>query len=284
MLYEIVLDAILDCVRMLPFLFAAFLILETIEHYAQEKMERMLSKVQYGGPLVGALLGCIPQCGFSIIAASLYSGGVVTLGTLLSVFIATSDEAVLILLGHPGSQNVILPLLGVKIVIAVLAGYCVDFLSRRYKRSGHMMEQHNIEEICMDCGCHESHGILRPALRHTMQIFGFLLIVTVALNMAIAFVGVDRLAAFLWKDSVFQPFWAALIGMIPNCAASVLLTELYMQHMISFASAIAGLSTGAGLGLLVLFQTNHHRRENGMVVVLLYAFAVLFGVLLEVLG
>lgn len=272
--------AFLDCVKMLPFLFVAFLILEAVEHYAQDKMEKILSGIRYSGPLVGALLGCVPQCGFSIIAAGLYSGGMISLGTLLSVFLATSDEAILLLLGNPGSEGVILPLLATKIVIAVAAGYLVDIVSRRHKISKH---DHSADEICVNCGCHDDHGLLKPALRHTIRIFGFLLLFTIGLNLAIELIGEEHLSALLLKDSILQPFLAALIGMIPNCVSSVMLTELYMQGMISFASVIAGLCTGAGLGLPMLCKMNHHKEENAKVILLLYGFAVFFGVLLEVL-
>ena len=148
MILHVVEHSFEDCIKMLPFLFAAFLILEAVEHYAKDKMEKALVKIRYGGPIAGAVLGCVPQCGFSIIAAGLYSGGMITRGTLLSVFLATSDEAVLILLGQPGAGKTILPLLGVKILIAVAAGYLVDLFGSRSK---HHHEEHDIDDICVDC-------------------------------------------------------------------------------------------------------------------------------------
>lgn len=279
MIFHILEHAVEDCLKMLPFLFIAFLVLELLEHHAQDKMERILSGVRYGGPLIGALLGCVPQCGFSIIAASLYSGGVITLGTLLSVFLATSDEAVLILLGNPGSEGVILPLLVTKIVIAVVVGYLVDVVGKRYKISKHT---HNVDEVCTECGCHDKPGVLMPALRHTINIFIFLLLFTVGLNLALELIGEETLSALLLKDSILQPVLAAVVGMIPNCAASVMLTELYMGGMISFASVIAGLCTGAGLGLPMLCKMNHHKEENVKVIILLYGAAAAAGILLEI--
>ena len=280
MIFHILEHALKDCGKMLPFLFIAFLLLEVVEHYAKDKMERILSGMCYGGPLAGALLGCVPQCGFSIIAASLYSGGVITLGTLLSVFLATSDEAVLILLGNPGSEGVILPLLVTKVLIAVTAGYLVDVIGKRYKIAKH---KHHVDEVCMDCGCHERSGVFMPALRHTVSIFLFLFLFTVGLNLVIELIGEETLAAFLLKDNILQPFLAAFVGMIPNCVSSVMLTELYIGEMISFGSVIAGLCTGAGLGIPMLCKMNHHKEENVKVILLLYGAAAAAGLILQIL-
>ena len=282
MILHVVEHSFEDCIKMLPFLFAAFLILEAVEHYAKDKMEKALVKIRYGGPIAGAVLGCVPQCGFSIIAAGLYSGGMITRGTLLSVFLATSDEAVLILLGQPGAGKTILPLLGVKILIAVAAGYLVDLFGSRSK---HHHEEHDIDDICVDCGCHDEHsGILKPALKHTVKVFVFLFLFTLVLDGAIELAGTERISALLLKNSIFQPFLAAVVGLIPNCAASVLLTELYLGKMISFASVIAGLCTGAGLGIPMLFKVNHHKKENVTVLLLLYGIAVGAGIILELVG
>ena len=269
MILHVVEHSFEDCIKMLPFLFAAFLILEAVEHYAKDKMEKALVKIRYGGPIAGAVLG-------------LYSGGMITRGTLLSVFLATSDEAVLILLGQPGAGKTILPLLGVKILIAVAAGYLVDLFGSRSK---HHHEEHDIDDICVDCGCHDEHsGILKPALKHTVKVFVFLFLFTLVLDGAIELAGTKRISALLLKNSIFQPFLAAVVGLIPNCAASVLLTELYLGKMISFASVIAGLCTGAGLGIPVLFKVNHHKKENVTVLLLLYGIAVGAGIILELVG
>ena len=279
MIAEVFLHALEDCLKMLPFLFGAFLLLEALEHKASERINRVLAKAGKAGPAVGALLGCIPQCGFSIVAANLYSGGVVTLGTLLAVMIATSDEAILILLGNPGQGGEILRLLLTKVLIGVAAGYGADALFRGRKR-----EKKEIEDLCTDCGCHEHHGILRPALYHTGKIFLCLLLFSVALEFAIHVLGMERISRILLSDSLFQPFIAALIGLIPNCASSVLLTQLYLSGVISFASVIAGLCTGAGLGLAVLFKVNRDRRENLRILGLLYAVSAGAGILLQLAG
>lgn len=275
MILDALLDAILDTLRILPFLFAAFLALEAIEHYSNQYTNRFLSKVGKTGPLAGAVLGCIPQCGFSAAAAGLYSGGLITLGTLLSVFLSTSDEAVLILLAHPGNGKEIITLLLWKVIIGMAAGFLIDILFRNRK------EEKHIEEMCKNCGCSDTSGIFRPALRHTIRLTVYLFLFTFCLNLILTFAGIERLAGFLGKDTLFQPFLAALIGMIPNCAASVLITELYLAGALSFGSSIAGLSAGAGMGLIVLFRSNHSLRENLRILLLLYGCAVIAGILLS---
>ncbi len=276
---DIFMDAGADVLRMLPFLFAAYLMIEALEHYSTGFTEKLLKKMGSAGPLAGAAAGCVPQCGFSVMAANLYAGGVISVGTLLSVFIATSDEAVLIMLGHPGQGKEILTLLGTKVLIAASAGYGVDFFFStcisEHKESGN---------LCEHCGCHEHNaGILKPALKHTVKIFLYLFFFTVILNLVIETAGVERLSAYLLGDTWLQPAAAALIGLLPNCAASVMLTELYLSGALSFGSVTAGLCTGAGAGLIVLFKMNRSRRENLKILASLYGIGVLAGVLINLL-
>ncbi len=283
MIIDIFMDAVLDSVRLLPFLIAAFLFMEWLERYSGDYINRVLAGVGHAGPIVGAFLGCIPQCGFSVVAANLFSGGIITPGTLMAVFLATSDEAILILMGNPGRGKEILWLLFTKIIIAIVAGYLIDLLiHKRHNRAEDM------ERICEDCGCHDhgtEHGsIWKAALHHTLQIFLYLLLFTVLLNLAIELLGVERISTFLLGDSVFQPLIAGLIGMIPNCAASIMLTELYLSGAISFASVVAGLCTGAGLGLVVLFRMNQDKKENFKLVGILYGVAVIAGILIEIVS
>lgn len=277
MILDAFLDALLDTLRMVPFLLAAFLILEALEHYSNNYMNRILGKVGKAGPLVGALFGCIPQCGFSVASANLYSGGVITLGTLLAVFLSTSDEAVLILLGNPGSGAVIGKLLIGKVLLGILFGYLADLVFRRKK------EEKHIEDLCRSCGCSDHGGIIKPALRHTLRLAAYILIFTFVLNLLLDFIGMEALTSLLGKDTWFQPFITALLGLIPNCASSVMITELYLAGGLSFASAMAGLCAGAGMGLAVLFKTNHPMKENIAVLGLLYTVSVASGLMLEVL-
>lgn len=277
---EMFADAALDSVKMLPFLFVAFLIMEALERYSSELSERALRKIKSAGPVVGAVFGCIPQCGFSVMAANLYSGGVITLGTLLAVFMATSDEAILILIGHREQGGVILSLLAAKVVISVIVGYVADLFWG--KKVSTPKDFHKICEE-QECGCEEESGILKPALRHTVKIFIYVFLFNLCLNVVLEAVGVEQVAQMLLKDSYIQPFLTALLGLIPNCAASVLITELYIQGMISFASAVAGLCAGAGIGLAVLFRVNRNTKENLTILGMLYGLSVAAGLCLNIL-
>lgn len=268
-----------DSLRLLPFLFAAFLLLEALEHYSGAWVHHTLVRLEKAGPVVGALFGCIPQCGFSVMASNLYAGGVLSVGTLLSVFLATSDEAVLILLGHPGNGKDIAVLLAVKIIIAIIAGYLADLVFARF-----ITTKKEIEDLCHHCGCHSHHGIVRPALNHTVRLFAYVFVCTFVLNLIIEGAGLESLSSFLLQGSILQPFLAALLGFIPNCAASVLLTELYLGHALSFASVVAGLCTNAGIGLIVLFKVNPDKKECLKFTGLLYACAVAGGVFLYLAG
>ena len=267
--------AFLDTVRMVPFLLAAFLALEALEHYSNNYMNRVLGKVGKAGPAVGAVFGCVPQCGFSVAAANLYSGGVITPGTLLAVFLSTSDEAVLILLGNPGSGPVIARLLLGKVLIGIGFGYLADLVLRNKK------EEKHIEDLCRSCGCSDHGGILKPALKHTVRLTAYILVFTFVLNVLLEWIGMNTLTAILGRDTWFQPLLTALLGLIPNCASSILISELYLAGGLSFAAAMSGLCAGAGVGLAVLFKTNRPMKENLGILALLYVISAAVGLLLE---
>ena len=277
----IFLDTLTDALKMLPFLFAAFCLMELLEHHAGEKLSRFFARAGKAGPAVGAVLGCVPQCGFSVLSANLYAGGVITLGTLCAVFLSTSDEAVLLLAATPSAAPDILKLLLAKVLIGVAAGYLVDFLFR--KKADSALQ---VKDLCdhEHCGCHEHGGVLRPALLHTAKMFGFVFLITLVLNFLVEFLGHERLETLLLYDSVFQPFLTALFGLIPNCAASVLLTQLYLEGALQFGAVVAGLCTGAGAGLLVLFRENRNPKDNLKILGILYVAAVVPGVVLQILG
>lgn len=267
--------AFTDSIKTLPFLFGAFLLMEAAEKYYEKYRYPLIRKSKSAGPVAGALLGCIPQCGFSVIAANLYAGGMITLGTLLAVFLSTSDEAILLLMADPGRMGDIGKLIGVKILIGIAAGYGIDLFRKETK------EQHDMEQICHSCNCQENSGILKAAGYHTVRLFAFLFLFTAALNFILEFVGMEKISSLMLGDTVFQPALAALIGLIPNCAASVALTELYLNGALSFASVIAGLASGAGAGLLVLFRMNHNKKENFKIIGILYGISVAAGILIE---
>ena len=276
MLWDVFLDALLDSLKMLPFLFVAYLILEYIEHKSSTKFAKILGSSKLG-PIGGALLGCLPQCGFSVTAANLYAGRVITVGTLAAVFLSTSDEALPLMLAHPESYPMLFLLLGCKVVIAIAAGFLFDLLTKRFRKEEEPTEE--IHALCKHCHC--DHGIVLSALRHTVSIFVFIFVVLLVLNLGVEWIGEENLSALLLQGSIFQPLVAGLIGFIPNCAASVLLTELYLSGGISFGSAVAGLCTGAGIGLAVLWRVNRSWKENLAIMGGLYVVGVAFGMLLQ---
>ncbi len=276
---DVLIDTLADTAKMLPFLFGVYLLIEYLEHKASDRLPRALRKMGPFGPVGGAALGCIPQCGFSVAASNLYAGRLISLGTLIAVFVATSDEAVPILISRPESAGKILPLIGAKLVTAILAGLLVDAVLR-IVHAHRNEEDEPYRDLCEDCGC-EEHGIVRSALMHTLKITVFVFIVSLLLGLAIALLGRERIDSLLMTDSAFQPFLTALIGLIPNCAASVVLTDLYAAGSLSFGSVVAGLSTGAGLGLAVLFRTNRNISENLTVTAILYLTGSLAGVVLN---
>ncbi len=275
---DVFLDALIDTAKMLPFLFGAYLLIEFLEHKASDRLANSLRKMGPFGPIGGAIIGCVPQCGFSVAVTNLFSGRLVSLGTLIAVYIATSDEAIPILLSGGNAADVGKLILA-KLIIAVLAGLLVDTILRFFHRKGNE-EEEPFSDLCEGCGC-EEHGVVYSALKHTIQIFIFLFITSLVLGFAIELLGEDRLGSILMTDSIFQPFLAALIGLIPNCAASVLLTNLYAAGSLSFGSVVAGLSTGAGLGIVVLFKTNKRHKENIAILLLLYAIGALSGLIIN---
>ena len=277
-LLHILEHALLDSIKAVPFLFLAYLLMEAAEHYHSARMEKAVSGIGKAGPLVGGLLGCIPQCGFSASASNLYAAGLVSRGTLLAVFLATSDEALPILLGAADGRDMILPLLLCKVVIGILAGYAIDFAMKRWGRP------RELYDLCEDCGCEEEgSGILKPALWHTGHILLYIFLLNLGLGLAVHLLGEEVLGAILLKDSLLQPFVAALVGLIPNCAVSVLLTQLYLAGTVSFGSLLAGLCAGAGLGVAVLIKINRSKRENGQIVLTLYLIAALCGLAVQLL-
>lgn len=288
-LFDILFDTAIDGVKMLPFLFGAYLLIEYMEHRAKN-LHRAL-----GGPfgaVGGALLGLVPQCGFSAAAANLYARGLITTGTLLAVFISTSDEAIPVLLANPGSLRLMGELLLTKALLAVAVGVVADLIFRRVRRGKTQVERgprgedhHHHHHSCSSCDAYRGrHPLLRAAAVHTLQIFAFVVAIMLALNLAIALIGTENLSRLLLQNSLWQPVLAALIGAIPNCASSVLLTELYLSGSLTFGSVVAGLTTGAGLGLVVLFKQNRDKRQNAFVFAILLAVGIGAGIALQLLG
>lgn len=276
-LWDIFMDAFIDSLKTLPFLFGVYLLIEYIEHRSADKLGKSLQKMGPFGAVGGGLLGAIPQCGFSVVASNLYSGRLITMGTLISVFLSTSDEAIPIIISQPKFAGTLWKLVLIKVVIAVVAGILVDFL---LKIAGKKQLDQPFKDICKECDC-EHHGIFHSALHHTLGIIIFIFIVNLILGGIMEFAGKETVSKLLMTDSFFQPFIAAIIGFIPNCAASVILTQLFIEGVVSFGSLIVGLCTGAGVGLVVLFKTNKHYKENFMIMGILYVVAVAAGCIVQ---
>lgn len=283
MLLDAIEDTLIDSVKLLPFLFLTYLVMEYIEHKTGSKLEQIMRKSGKWGSVLGSVLGVIPQCGFSTAASNLYAGRIITLGTLFAVFLSTSDEMLPILISEQVNPAVIIKILAVKVIIGMCAGLIIDFVVR--KRKGSAPEELRIEHMCDHQHCHCGEGkIFRSALSHTLQVFLFIVLISFLLNLVIGFVGEDNLAALVLARPLLGPFLAALVGLIPNCASSVILTQLYLEGILGAGAMIAGLLAGSGVGLLVLFRVNDDVKENLKITLLLYAIGVLSGILIESSG
>ena len=276
---EILIETCVDSIKMLPFLFLAFLLIEFLECYSGKMTENLLKKVGKAGPIVGAVLGCVPQCGFSVLAANLYASGVLPIGTLISVFIATSDEALLILMANPERLREIGALLTAKVIIAAAAGYLVDGFFQKYM----VISKKSVPVKGWENERPQKAKVVKEAAEHTLKIFLYLFVFSLILNFVIEIFGIQKLSEMLLGDTIFQPIVAAVIGLIPNCAASVILTQLYLSGAISFASVVSGLCTGAGIGLVVLFKMNRDKKENFRIVTALVVIASAAGMFLQLL-
>ena len=285
--FSILKDTVIDALKILPFLFITYLIMEFLEHHTQDKTGTLVSKAGHLGPLFGGLIGIFPQCGFSAAASNLYAGRVISLGTLIAIYLSTSDEMLPLLISSKTPVHTMLSILGMKALIGILSGFIIDLTIHTYHRKHHQNEDAVcIEKLCEKehCHCEENESIFRSALIHTLHIFYFVVIFTLILNAGITMVGQDRLASLLQGNPIVSHLLAGLIGLIPNCAASVIITELYLEHMITLGSMMSGLLVGAGVGLLVLYRVNAHRKENIQITVLLYLVGVFAGILIDLIG
>lgn len=276
-LFDVLIDASLDTLKALPFLFGVYLLIEYIEHKGADKLENALRKMGSFGSVGGALLGSIPQCGFSAAVSNLYAGRLVTMGTLIAVYISTSDEAVPLILNEPQAVPILWKLILTKVCIAIVAGIVVDGCIKLF---GKKKDEEPFKELCADCDC-EHHGIIHSALHHTVHIVIFILVINIALGCVMEFAGKQTVEKLMMTDSWVQPLIAGVIGFIPNCGASVVLTKLYIGGVVSFGALISGLCTGAGVGLLVLFKTNKNYKQNFTVLGVLYAAAVVSGLIIQ---
>lgn len=286
---ELFLDALFDSAGIIPFLLLIYFIVEWFERKFGGAIETQLKKSAKTGPALGALFGCVPQCGFSVVAASFYSRRLITTGTLLAVILSTSDEAIPVILAQPGRGGIVLTLLVTKLIIGITAGYLIDLISRRRKSAEPVRDDHAAEHHELGCCNHQLSGkpnrwqLLKHPLLHTSKIFVFIFVVTLSINGLIAFVGEENLGRILLRHSLLQPFLAALVGLIPNCAASVAIAELFLKGGLGYGSTVSGLCCSGGLGLLVLLKENRNFKDTLRIVALLVFISTLAGLAIQIL-
>lgn len=279
---DVILDTLIDTIKLIPFLLITYLIMEFIEHKTSHKSKTAIKKSGKFGPLIGGILGIVPQCGFSAAAASLYSARIITLGTLIAVFLSTSDEMLPILISEAVDIKIILSILGIKLLIAIAVGFIIDlFFRKNFELSE---DQPEIKDLCEHEHCDCEHGIFKSALKHTINITLYILIISFVLNVIIYFVGEDTLAHVLNSTPVLGPILASLVGLIPNCASSVIITQLYLSDVLNFATMIAGLLVNTGVGLLILFRTNKDLKENIKITTLLFIVGIVAGIIFDLIG
>ena len=277
---DCIVDGLIDTLKLLPYLLITFIVLEFIEHKLSKKNQKLLTKNKKYGPILGGLLGALPQCGFSAVAANLFSARIITIGTVIAVFLSTSDEMLPIMISERVDILLLIKILGFKIIIGILIGLIIDLIY--HKKEDTKID--NIEEICEHdhCSCKED-GIILSSIKHTLKIGLFILIANLLINIIIFKIGEDSLANLLLKGNILTYFISSLIGLIPNCAGSVIITELYLSNLITLGTMLAGLLTGSGIGILLLFRTNKDLKENIIVLLTIYFVGVIFGILVDLI-
>lgn len=323
--------ALEDTLYLIPFLYVTYLLMEWLEHKTGQRTQSAIKRAGAAGPVIGALLGVVPQCGFSAVSATLYAGRVITLGTLFAVFLSTSDEMLPIFLAEQVPLSTIASIMGAKVVVGIVMGFAVDVLMRVARRREDAEARvdgsdagYRIHELCErdGCGCHaecaacqknpelvyqhaddcsvgcshahhahdHSHdghgwrGIFLSALKHTAQVIAFIFLITIVLDAVIEVVGEDALGDFLMSNPALSILGSALVGLIPNCAASVVIADLYVEGVLGAPAMFSGLLVSAGVGLLVLVRTNRHWKQNVGIICALYAMGVLWGFIALVFG
>ena len=280
-LREVFLDGLIDTAAVIPFLLLTYLLMEYIEHRASERLTSFLKKSGPLAPAMGATLGAVPQCAFSAMASNLYTGRVITLGTLIAVFLSTSDEMLPILISGSADIGKILIILGYKAAVALVIGFTVDFLLKIFSKKENGID---IDRICENDNCHCERGIFYSAVHHTVTISIFILAVTLLINTLIFFVGTDRLSELGSSSFGISHLLFAFIGLIPGCATSVAISTLGIHGIISVGTMLAGLFPGAGVGIIILWRQNHNKRENLLIMLTIVAVGFFFGILADIIG
>ena len=277
---DLIIEVLLDTIKLIPYLLITFLILELIEHKLNKKNEHILSNNKKYGPILGSILGALPQCGFSAMAANLFSNRVITLGTLIAVFLSTSDEMIPLMISEKVNALLLLRIVFFKMIIGIIVGLLVDLLYKKDKEK----EKKHIHDMCEHdhCNCKED-GIIISSIKHTIKISLFILIANLIISLIIHRVGEDNLSNILIHKNIFTYFLASLIGLIPNCASSVIITELYLSKLITIGQLFSGLLPGSGLGILLLFRTNKNIKENILILSFLYLIGVILGIIIDII-
>lgn len=318
LIFDVLADSVIDTLKLIPFLLVTYLAMEALEHFASNKVKEAVERAGTAGPVVGGLLGALPQCGFSAMAATLFSGRVVTAGTLVAVILSTSDEMIPVFVAHQEPASRMLAIIAIKVALGIVAGLLLDLVLRLLHRAG---DGHaHIHELCErehchceeadeadedegddghgDHGDHHDHGhphghshshhgvwgIVRSACVHTAQVTAFIFLISLLFGLIIEGFGVDSIRSMLANHPVRATFIAALVGLIPNCGVSVAIAELFLDGTLATGPMLAGLLSSGGVGLLVLWRTNADARQNVCVTLLVYGMAVLAGLAVCALG
>lgn len=317
--WDVVQDAVVDTLYLIPFLLVTYLIMEWLEHKTGARTQQAIRRAGAAGPAIGALLGVVPQCGFSAAASTLYAGRVITLGTLFAVYLSTSDEMLPIFIAEQVPLGTMLGIIGMKVAIGMAFGFVADFFLRATNRDHKRLHIHELceqdhcdcSEGCETCsanpelayehhddcaeGCDHSHhghdhshdagwgGIVKSACKHTLQVTLFVFLVSLALNAVLAFMGEEALGSFLGANEALAVVVSGIVGLIPNCAASVAIAQLYVEGVLGLGACMSGLLSAAGVGLLVLLRTNRHAGENAAIVGVLLAVSIACGLFIQML-
>lgn len=279
---EIIIDSVIDSIKLLPFLFLTYLFMEWLEHKTGSAARNTIRIAGKLGPVWGGLLGVIPQCGFSAAASSLFTGRVITVGTLIAVYLSTSDEMFPIMISNAVPAATIIKILACKAAIGIISGLVVEYVYTHILKK--QEKEMDIHEICEEERCNCEHGLLSSALTHTLHVFVYIFLISLALNIIIGLVGEETLAGLFTGAPIVGELIAALVGLIPNCASSVVITQLYLEHIIGTGAMMAGLLVNAGIGILILFRLNHDRKQNFRIIGLLYGLGVFWGIIIELTG
>lgn len=278
---DALLDTVIDCLKLLPFLFITYLLMELLEKKAGEKSLNIIKKSGKFGPILGGILGIVPQCGFSAAAANLYAARIITTGSLIAIFLSTSDEMLPILISSAAPISLIIKILLIKLLIGIISGVIIDFILRKSHKN---REEVHIHDICEDehCNCDEE-GILKSSIRHTLHIFIYIFIIVLILNVIIFLIGEENISHLIVNIPFLGPIISAIIGIIPNCASSVIITQLYLQDLITMGSLISGLLINSGIGMLILFKVNKNKKQNFLILGITFIISIISGIIIDLI-